>query len=43
MLRITRIWANPNINIDAGPGSAGAITSVQGCNRVVQVGLKYSF
>jgi hypothetical protein len=36
-------FGNPNANIDAGPGSAGAITSVQGGNRVVQIGLKYQF
>ena len=36
-------WGNPNVNIDAGPGSAAAITTLQGSNRVVQAGLKYSF
>jgi hypothetical protein len=35
-------FGNPNMNIDAGPGAAAAITSVA-ANRVVQVGLKYSF
>lgn len=35
-------WGNPNMNIDAGPGSAGAITTVVS-NRVIQAGLKYSF
>jgi hypothetical protein len=35
-------WGNPNMNIDAGPGSAAAITTVAS-NRVIQVGLKYSF
>jgi hypothetical protein len=36
-------WGNPSTNIDGGPGSAGTITSVQGNNRIVQIGLKYSF
>jgi hypothetical protein len=35
-------WSNPNMNIDAGPGSAGVITAVTN-NRIVQGGLKYSF
>lgn len=35
-------WGNPNMNIDAGPGAAAAITTVVS-NRVVQAGLKYSF
>jgi hypothetical protein len=35
-------WGNPSVNIDAGPGAAGAITSVVS-NRVTQIGLKYSF
>ena len=30
------------MNIDAGPGAAGAITTV-GPNRVTQVELKYAF
>jgi hypothetical protein len=36
-------WGNPSTNIDGGPGSAGAITSTQGSNRVTQLGLKYQF
>jgi hypothetical protein len=36
-------WGSPSTNIDGGPGSAGAITSLQGGNRVVQMGLKYQF
>jgi hypothetical protein len=35
-------FGNPSMNIDAGPGAAGAITTV-GANRVTQIGLKYSF
>jgi hypothetical protein len=35
-------FGNPNMNIDAGPGSAAAITTVVS-NRVIQIGLKYSF
>jgi len=36
-------FGSPSTNIDGGPGSAGAITSTQGANRVVQLGLKYQF
>jgi len=36
-------FGSPSTNIDGGPGSAGAITSTQGGNRVVQLGLKYQF
>ena len=32
-------FGNPNGNIDAGVGAAGVITSVQGVNRISQVGL----
>ena len=33
----------PNGDIDAGPGASGAITSLNGTMRVVQLGLKYRF
>jgi hypothetical protein len=36
-------WGSPSTDIDGGPGSAGAITSLTGANRVVQLGLKYQF
>ncbi len=36
-------FGNPNANIDSGIGSAGVITTVQGLNRTVQIGMKYSF
>ena len=36
-------FSNPDAGIDDGPGAAGAITSTQGSNRVVQIGLKYQF
>ncbi len=36
-------FGNPGTNIDSGPGISAAITTVQGLNRTVQIGLKYSF
>jgi hypothetical protein len=33
----------PNSDIDAGPGAAGAITSLTGSMRTIQMALKYRF
>jgi outer membrane receptor protein involved in Fe transport len=36
-------FGQPDSNIDDGPGGAGAITSLSGTNRQIQLGLKYMF